>query len=61
MEEKDREVAMLNNLRQQQTHLLNKLAYSNETLQAQLRELQASRWRRLGRRLGLAKAASFEE
>jgi hypothetical protein len=59
--QKDQEIAVLNGLRQQQIHLLNKLVNSNETLQAQLREVLASRWRKLGRRLHLARAASFEK
>jgi chromosome segregation ATPase len=45
---------------EQQTALIDKLAYVNEELERQQRELLASRWRRLGRRLGLAKRASFE-
>jgi hypothetical protein len=61
IEEKDSEIATLTGIRQQQADLLSKLAYSNEELHAQVRELLASRWRKLGRRLGIAKAASFEE
>ena len=45
---------------EQQAALIDKLAYVNEELERQQRELLASRWRRLGRRLGLAKRASFE-
>ena len=61
IEEKNSEIATLTGKRQQQADLLSKLAHSNEELHAHVRELLASRWRRLGRRLGLAKAASFEE
>jgi hypothetical protein len=45
---------------EQQAALIDKLAYVNEELERQQRELLASRWRRLGLRLGLAKRASFE-
>jgi hypothetical protein len=45
---------------EQQAALIDKLAYANEELERQQRELLASRWRRLGQRLGLAKRASFE-
>lgn len=45
---------------EQQAALIDKLAYVNEELERQQRELLASRWRRLGQRLGLAKRASFE-
>jgi hypothetical protein len=61
IEEKDRQIATLTSSRQQQADLLSKLAYTNEELHAQIRELLASRWRKLGRRLRLAKAASFED
>jgi chromosome segregation ATPase len=43
-----------------QAALIDKIAYVNEELERQQRELLASRWRRLGRRLRLAKRASFE-
>jgi len=36
-------------------------AEEQAVLHARLRELMASRWRKLGRNLGMAKAASFEE
>jgi hypothetical protein len=56
----DEEIARLLAKQEQQAALLDKLAYVNEELERQQRELLASRWRRLGRRLGLAKRASFE-
>jgi hypothetical protein len=59
--QKDGQIATLTSLRHQQTDLLNKLALTNEELQQQVQELMASRWRKLGRRLRLAKAASFEK
>jgi hypothetical protein len=59
--QKDGQIATLTSLRHQQTDLLNKLALTNEELQQRVQELMASRWRRLGRRLRLAKAASFEK
>ncbi|HZT17831.1 MAG TPA: hypothetical protein VFA23_00435 [Dongiaceae bacterium] len=59
--DKDREIALLSLRREQQAEMLDKLAYINEELEAQVRELQASRWRRIGRRLRLAKPASFEK
>jgi Sulfotransferase family len=61
IEETDRQIALLTGTRRQQADLLSKLAYSNEELHAHIRELLASRWRKLGRRLRLAKAASFED
>jgi hypothetical protein len=36
-------------------------AEKQAVLHARLRELMVSRWRKLGRKLGMAKAASFEE
>jgi hypothetical protein len=54
------ELAELAAKREEQAALLDKLAYINEELEAEMRELLASRWRRLGRRLRLAKPASFE-
>jgi len=59
--QKDGQITTLTSLRHQQTDLLNKLALTNEELQQRVQELMASRWRRLGRRLRLAKAASFEK
>jgi hypothetical protein len=54
------EVQRLLARQEQQAALIDKLAYVNEELERQQRELLASRWRRLGLRLGLAKRASFE-
>ena len=59
--QKDGQIATLTSMRHQQTDLLNKLALTNEELQQRVQELMASRWRKLGRRLRLAKAASFEK
>jgi hypothetical protein len=59
--QKDDQIATLTSLQHQQTDLLNKLALANEDLQQRVQELMASRWRKLGRRLRLAKAASFEK
>lgn len=59
-ESADAEIQRLLARQEQQTALIDKLAYVNEELERQQRELLASRWRRLGRRLGLAKRASFE-
>jgi hypothetical protein len=56
----DEEVQRLLAKQEQQAALIDKLAYVNEELERQQRELLASRWRRLGLRLGLAKRASFE-
>jgi len=56
----EEETARLAAKQEQQAALIDKLAYVNEELERQQRELLASRWRRLGRRLGLAKRASFE-
>jgi hypothetical protein len=58
--EADAEIARLTGKLERQAAMLDKLAYVNEELERQQRELLASRWRRLGRRLGLAKRASFE-
>jgi hypothetical protein len=59
--QKDDQIATLTSLQHQQTDLLDKLALTNEDLQQRVQELMASRWRKLGRRLRLAKAASFEK
>ena len=56
----EEEATRLGAKQEQQAALIDKLAYVNEELERQQRELLASRWRRLGRRLGLAKRASFE-
>jgi len=58
--ERDREISELEGRQAEQAAMLDKLAYINEELEAQVRELMASRWRRLGIRLRLAKPASFE-
>jgi hypothetical protein len=58
--EAEEEIARLTAKLAQQAAILDKLAYVNEALERQQRELLASRWRKLGLRLGLAKRASFE-
>jgi hypothetical protein len=58
--EAEEEMARLTAKLAQQAATLDKLAYVNEALERQQRELLASRWRKLGLRLGLAKRASFE-
>jgi chromosome segregation ATPase len=59
--QKDGQIATLTSLRHEQIDVLNKLAVTNEELQQRVQELMASRWRKLGRQLRLAKAASFEK
>ena len=58
--EADAEIARLTGKLERQAAMLDKLAYVNEALERQQRELLASRWRKLGLRLRLAKRASFE-
>ena len=58
--EAEEEIARLTAKLARQAATLDKLAYVNEALERQQRELLASRWRKLGLRLGLAKRASFE-
>ena len=58
--EAETEIARLTGKLERQAAMLDKLAYVNEELERQQRELLASRWRKLGLRLRLAKRASFE-
>jgi uncharacterized membrane-anchored protein len=58
--EAEAEITRLSGKLERQAAMLDKLAYVNEELERQQRELLASRWRKLGLRLGLAKRASFE-
>ena len=51
------EIARLTGKLERQAAMLDKLAYVNEELERQQRELLASRWRKLGLRLRLAKRA----
>ena len=58
--EAEAEIVRLTGKLERQAAMLDKLAYVNEELERQQRELLASRWRKLGLSLRLAKRASFE-